>query len=447
MLGKKLKFIGSVMLVCSMFIGCTSSTQGNLLIKAPALKGETVTLKYASRFQTEKIGENGELSIEVNELMKSSHIRVGFKKQFDCYIPAEGGVIEIDSTMNLNFIGEFAEANEFIQHTKFAGVDGRMFKANYDEFSAYVEDLEKKNLAKLDSANLNDDEFVTLKKMQIHFGSEVLYPVYLCSKKAEGWEEILQKKMDELEIDKSKLVCDAYTYYLFRLSKELVFAKHEKDALIPFEQMRLHLDYLLNQFSDSEIREIIVHQTAMDYVFQQGNDPVLDETYKTYVSDPLLVEEYKKLSEKWDGLWTGQYFKPLDFTNSAGDSLSLVSNKGKYVLYHIWATWCRPCVRELSIMLEKEKDFFVDKDFEYVTLSVDEKRNRWDAFLDSKQMNKEESFNSAQYSEVEKEFAITTISRFLLCDKEGKLLSPNFYMPSEQEFIDVMTRLLGEPQS
>lgn len=447
MLGKKLRFIYAIAVVCSMFIGCTTSKPGKLIINAPALGGEEVSLRYASRYQIEKLDENGQLSLELNHLMRDVQINVGYKTQFNCYIPQQGGIVEIDSALTVNFVGDWAEVNNFIQKTEFKRFDGRKLKADYSTFQEYVESWRKENLDILEKSSLTDTDFLSLKKKEINYGADVMYPVYLSSMKPEGYQTILNAKLAELPIDESLLNNDTYGYYLYRLSRAIVEAEHEEDALIPFEMMRLHLTYVLDKFESPAIREYVIHRTATDYVFQQGNDPVLDETYHKYVNDPYLKPQYTRLSEKWDGLWTGQPFNTMDFTNLAGDSLNIKAYKGKYALYHIWATWCRPCVRELNIMLDLEKDFFKNTDFEYVTLSVDENHDRWEAFLKSKEMDRQQCFNSRDYGSLEKEYSITTISRFFLCDKEGNLLSPNFIMPSEPEFKKIMTRLLDKPES
>lgn len=49
----------------------------------------------------------------------------------------------------------------------------------------------------------------------------------------------------------------------------------------------------------------------------------------------------------------------------------MVNQKGNVVLVNLWATWCKPCVKELPF-LEKLHQNYKDKGIKIVTLSIDE---------------------------------------------------------------------------
>lgn len=60
----------------------------------------------------------------------------------------------------------------------------------------------------------------------------------------------------------------------------------------------------------------------------------------------------------------------VNFEDGHGRSLSLKDFSGRYVLLHLWASWCAPCVKEMPA-LEALRNKFNNRQFEIVALSED----------------------------------------------------------------------------
>jgi peroxiredoxin len=54
-----------------------------------------------------------------------------------------------------------------------------------------------------------------------------------------------------------------------------------------------------------------------------------------------------------------------------GDTVSLADLSGNVVLINVWATWCKPCVREMPA-LQRLYDRFHDRGLEVLAVSIDE---------------------------------------------------------------------------
>ncbi len=67
---------------------------------------------------------------------------------------------------------------------------------------------------------------------------------------------------------------------------------------------------------------------------------------------------------------------PVRLPDVKGDTISLVSQKGKVILLDFWASWCMPC-RVSNRKLVKLYDKYKNKGFEIFGVSLDEDRRDW----------------------------------------------------------------------
>jgi thiol-disulfide isomerase/thioredoxin len=115
--------------------------------------------------------------------------------------------------------------------------------------------------------------------------------------------------------------------------------------------------------------------------------------------------------------------KPLElsFTALDGKKVDIADYKGKVVLVDFWATWCGPCVAELPNVL-KAYEKFHDKGFEIIGVSLDQSKQRLEAFIADKKMTWPQHFDGKGWdNEISKKFGIDSIPATFLVDKEGKV--------------------------
>ncbi|MBI3753735.1 MAG: TlpA family protein disulfide reductase [Deltaproteobacteria bacterium] len=63
--------------------------------------------------------------------------------------------------------------------------------------------------------------------------------------------------------------------------------------------------------------------------------------------------------------------------DSDGRKISLKDFKGKVVILHLWATWCKPCKEEFPLF-EKIYQRFKDKDVAFLPIAIDTKATQED---------------------------------------------------------------------
>lgn len=103
-----------------------------------------------------------------------------------------------------------------------------------------------------------------------------------------------------------------------------------------------------------------------------------------------------------------------------GQKITLSSLKGKVVLINFFATWCPPCRQELARVQKDLLDRFAGKDFVYIPISRQEKKETVVAFKEKK----EYAFNMGLDPDksIFSKYATNYIPRSFLVDKTGKVV-------------------------
>jgi thiol-disulfide isomerase/thioredoxin len=133
-----------------------------------------------------------------------------------------------------------------------------------------------------------------------------------------------------------------------------------------------------------------------------------------------------------------------NYININGERTSLVDLKGKYIYIDVWATWCTPCLKEipaLKILQSKyEKSNIV-----FLSISLDKMKDieKWKKMVVDKKMGgihliADDAFNSSFI----KAYNIYSIPRFILLDPEGKIISADFYKPTNEIIHEIFNKLL-----
>ena len=65
----------------------------------------------------------------------------------------------------------------------------------------------------------------------------------------------------------------------------------------------------------------------------------------------------------------------LKTINNTATSSAAFDNDGKPIVISFWATWCKPCVKELNTIAEEYEDWVDETGVKIVAVSIDDARN------------------------------------------------------------------------
>jgi thiol-disulfide isomerase/thioredoxin len=133
----------------------------------------------------------------------------------------------------------------------------------------------------------------------------------------------------------------------------------------------------------------------------------------------------------------------VNLENNAGGTTSLADLKGKYVYIDVWATWCGPCKAQIPSLKKVEKEYH-DKNIEFVSLSIDVKKDHatWKQMIIDKELGGIQLMADNDWkSKFVTDYGIQGIPRFILVDPSGNIVNSDAPRPSDKKLIDLFNEL------
>lgn len=233
----------------------------------------------------------------------------------------------------------------------------------------------------------------------------------------------IQQKNIEDDIERL-IKKQATTSKLDNTVKRFLFKKDELDQEINFYSEFYTLtpeefERLLNQY-EQQLKDLIA--SVKDHQFAKEQSELLTKTLTLWQSRLELKRAVPK---------TGELAKDFSYPSIQGDSLSLSSFKGKLVYVDIWASWCRPCLAEIPALKQLEHDYR-DSNIVFISVSVDDEKTEWKEAVAHHQLNGIQLWANG-WSDITDNYAILMIPRFMLFDRNGKVIDTMAPRPSSDK--------------
>ena len=124
-----------------------------------------------------------------------------------------------------------------------------------------------------------------------------------------------------------------------------------------------------------------------------------------------------------------------------GKMIALEDLKGKYVYIDVWATRCGPCCAEIPHMKTLEEKF-EGKNIHFVSISVDGSKAAWIKKVRQDKMGGIQLYGGSK-AQIMADYKIQGIPRFILLDRDGKVIENTMTRPSDPETVKTLEALEG----
>lgn len=278
----------------------------------------------------------------------------------------------------------------------------------------------------------NERQIVTL----ILTGEEIEVEVNAEGGQANGFSEVSGSYDTQYIRDMDELM-NAFQADVQQLNQKAMQARSEGD-IEAFQAVNLEYQDL-SRFNSERLKKLVwesVPSLAAFYGIQRLDpeqyftffDSVSTELSKELPGNPV-VENLSTMVQGKRSLAIGAEAPEISLQNPEGETISLTSLRGSYVLVDFWAAWCKPCRAE-NPNIVRAYDKYKDQNFEILQVSLDRTREAWLGAIEQDglpwlHISDLKYWNSI----VTKSYQIGAIPASYLIDPEGKIIGKNLRGP------------------
>lgn len=313
------------------------------------------------------------------------------------------------------------------------------------KFDAFLKDRLNEELGIIDSFKTTkslSQEYLDMITLQTKITSYQIYdyyPIYhrqFAPGDTSAIPEEFANKGGEIPLDDMALYEGLSSYKFFVLNK---YQKAITDNLGEFMDAYQSDEYVSKQIDeiaaldvDPLIKNDLGTQLLRSYSrFTDNQKAIADKRYAEILSEEKDVAEFEEKISQMNALKPGNSAPGFAYPDINGQVISSEDLKGKVIYMDIWATWCGPCKREIPYLKAMETELH-DEAIAFVSISIDDDKEAWEKMVQDENLQGYQLYaKEAWKTKIVTDYMISGIPRFIIVDKEGKLVTPNATRPSD----------------
>lgn len=469
------KYFTSVRVLCIIFLtivftSCKDQTEeNNYCIISGKLKNAiegSLTLRNANDKEIREfvLSENGSFrdSIDLTdgyyflEISQYNELKIYLKNGFDLNI--SGNAKKLDKTTS--YIGQGSIENSYLaERVRF---ENAIFKKTaYNIYGAYNEEAflqlvdsvytKKESLLQSYVEKL-DENFRISQEGDLKYEKEnwlLDYPGarrYVLNdnahKVSQGFPNPFSKPID-LEND-LLLQSREYTSFITRLfqkkTREKIKASNKLGG--SFEYYAVFWEIVKKEVSNKNILEYLAYSNGGNWL--QSNiklDSIL-QTLKRNITKQDYMDIINEVYKKHKKIERGQYAPNFELKDLFDKTVSLEDLRGKLVYIDLWGTMCKPCFKQMPY-LRKIEEHFKDNEIHFVGIGMDPTDNLWRKRIKQFEMIGIQLRSESRDYSFLKHFEVVGIPRYILLDRQGKIIDAYAKEPTDPKIIDYLQSYLN----
>ena len=437
-------------------LGCSDGAAGEqtlLSIQVEKPTAREVVLVYHGQMKSVALDESGAAQMDLSGY-DALYAKLYYGRNFKSVYFEKGDEVTVtfngtDFQNTFFFEGEKAPAVEYLNRVRLTALPDEEYALPFNEFYAKTVAKENDAVALLEANALEGvGNFLHMEKGRIKYAYGATLLMHSVGHKmmtrdiyyipSNEYYDVLESYLVE---DEAWVDLEEYRAFVVETAHVLDAANRQVTDLYP--KTVAQMKYIAGRFKSEKVRNTLLHYLAATYVDRHGIDNIqdLENIYFTYVKDEVLLADYKAKFDKWDLSRPGKPSPEISAVDIDGKQWTLADFRGKYIYIDMWATWCAPCRREMPYLKALEEKF-KDAQIVFLGLSTDSDKTKWEAMVKEGELTGVQLYLGPQ-SAFQKAYQIDGIPRFILLDKEGKIIDNNMSRPSQDATAAALEALDG----
>ena len=434
-------------------VSCSSSKQTTLTFSVADQTAKEIVLVYNGQINPVALDESGSATVDLSGL-DAVYAKLFYGRNFKWIYVEKGDAACIsfngkDFNGTFAFDGKKASAVEYLNRVKLTALPDQEYALPFNEFLAKTLAKENDAVALMRANDLSGTgNFRHMEEGRIKYAYGATLLMYPMAHRMMSGDMSYVPDQDYYDVIDSYFVEDEDWVNVEEYCSFISEAAHVLDAANRYERVLYpktvaQMKYIAGRFVSEKVRNTLLHNLAATYVDRHGITDVqeLENIYYTYVKDETLLADYKEKHDKWNLAMPGKSSPEISAVDINGKSWTLADFRGKYIYIDMWATWCAPCRREMPYLKALEEKFH-DAQIVFLGLSTDSDKAKWEAMVKEGGLTGVQLYLGSQ-SSFQKAYQIDGIPRFILIDKEGKIVNNNMSRPSEDITAATLESLEG----
>ena len=159
--------------------------------------------------------------------------------------------------------------------------------------------------------------------------------------------------------------------------------------------------------------------------------PIIEQNVK----ESTLKSEILALFDIYSNVMPGETAATPVLKDINGNGHTFAEFHGKVLVIDVWATWCSSCLAGMPKYMALRSAYKENNDIEFITVSIDRKENRenWLAAIAKRKMGDMLNLypDCSFESQFESEYHISGVPRYIIIDKQGKIVTAYAPPPGE----------------
>lgn len=238
----------------------------------------------------------------------------------------------------------------------------------------------------------------------------------------------------------------AYGHYAYLVSQRLMWEQRINPEKYKKNSGTLSKMSLIMQNVEDEVVRNLLLSDAIEMYLSGGGDKHLVENYETFTklcTDEAALARVAQTYRELNELGPGKLAPDFTLIAPDGSRLKLSDLRGKVLYIDVWATWCGPCVSEIPFMEKLWEKYGDNPNLEFVSISTDHNEDSWKKKLaQDKPGWKNFVTEGGMRGPLNQLYGISGIPRFMLIDKDGRIINVNAARPSSPDIEQVLAPYL-----